>query len=74
MYDIAGPLPRSARLDIEPPTLVHVAQEAISWLSRAIAELDEHSEEATASLAETLAHLLAVWRFTDVARTDGEAA
>ena len=28
--DIAGPLLQSARLDIEPPTLVRVAQEAIS--------------------------------------------
>jgi hypothetical protein len=65
MYDIAGPLPQSARLDTEPPTLVQITQEAISWLSRAIAELDEGSEEAPTSLAETLARLLAVWTFTD---------
>ena len=67
VYDIAGPLLQSARLDIEPPTLVQITQEAISWLSRAIAEFDEGSEEAPTSLAETLARLLAVWTFTDAA-------
>jgi hypothetical protein len=68
VYDIACPLLQSARLDIEPPALVQITQEAISWLSRAIAELDERSEEAPTSLAETLARLLAVWTFTDAAR------
>ena len=67
VYDIAGLLLQSARLDTEPPTLVQVAQEATSWLSRAIAEFDEGSEEAPTSLAETLARLLAVWTFSDVA-------
>ena len=67
MYDIAGPLLQSARLDTEPPTLVQVTQEAISWLSRTIAELDQRSEEAPTSLAEALARLLTVWIFTDVA-------
>jgi hypothetical protein len=65
--DIAGQLLLAARPDTEPPTLVQVAQEAIGWLSRAIAELDEGSEEVPTSLAETLARLLAVWTFTDVA-------
>ena len=50
-----------------PPTIVQATQEAISWLSRAIAELDERSQEAPTSLAETLARLLAVWTFTDAA-------
>jgi len=67
VYDIAGPLLQSARLDAEPPSVVQITQEAISWLSRAIAELDESSEEAPTSLAETLARLLAVWTFTDPA-------
>lgn len=67
VYDIARALLQSARPDTEPPTLVQVTQEAISWLSRSIAELDEHSEDAPTSLAETLARLLAVWTFTDVA-------
>jgi hypothetical protein len=65
VYDIAGTLLQSARLDTEPPSLVQITQEAISWLSRAIAELDESSEEAPTSLAEALARLLAVWTFTD---------
>ena len=63
----AGPLLQSARLDIEPPTVVQATQESISWLSRAIAEFDEGSEEAPPSLAETLARLLAVWTFTNAA-------
>ena len=67
VYDIAGPLVQSARLDKEPPTVVQGTQEAISWLSRAIAELDQGSEDAPASLAETLARLLAVWTFTEAA-------
>jgi hypothetical protein len=67
VYDLAGPLLQSARLHIEPPTLVQITQEAISWLSRAIAEFDEGSEEAPSSLAETLARQLAVWTFTDAA-------
>jgi hypothetical protein len=56
--DITWRLLRSAHLDTEPPTLVRVAQDAIGWLARAIAELDESSEEAPTSLAETLARLL----------------
>jgi hypothetical protein len=39
--DIAGPLLQSARRETEPPTLVQVTQEAISWLSRAIAEFEQ---------------------------------
>jgi hypothetical protein len=65
--DIAGSLLQSARPDTEPPTFVQLTQEAISWLSRAVAELDQSSEEAPTSLAETLARLLAVWIFTDLA-------
>jgi hypothetical protein len=73
VYDIAGSLLQAARPDTEPPTLVQVMQEAISWLSRAIAELDQRSEEAPTSLAETLARLLAVWTFTDAAISGAEA-
>ena len=60
VYDIAGPMLQS-RLDTEPPTIVDVAQGAISWLSRAVAELDQGSAETATSLAETLARLLALW-------------
>jgi hypothetical protein len=73
LYDIAGPLLQSARLDKNPPSLVHVAQESISWLSRAIAELDQNSEHAPTYLAEMLARLIAVWTFTDIALRDGGA-
>jgi hypothetical protein len=74
VYDIAGSLLQSARRDTEPPTLVQITQEAISWLSRAIAELDEGSEEVPPSLAETVARLLAVWTFTDAAVRDRPSA
>jgi hypothetical protein len=73
VYDIAGQLLRSARLDTEPPTIAHTTQEEISWLSRAIAELDEDSEEVPTSLAETLSRLLVVWIFTDAALGNREA-
>jgi hypothetical protein len=67
VYDIAGPLLQSARPDTEQPTLVQATQGAISWLSRAIADLDQGSDETSTSLAETLACLLGVWTFTDAA-------
>ena len=73
VYDIAGQLLQSARLETEPPTLVQATQAAISWLSRAIAEVDESSEEAPTSLAEALARLLAVWTFTDTALRHGQS-
>ena len=69
VYDITGPLLEAARLDAEPPTLVEAAQQAISWLSRAITDLDERPEEVPNSVAETLARHLAVLTFTDVARS-----
>jgi hypothetical protein len=72
VYDIAGPLLESARLDREPPTVVQTAQDAISWLSRAISELDGGSEEAPSSLAETLARLLALWIFAEAALENRE--
>jgi hypothetical protein len=73
VYDIAGPLLQSARLDKNPPSLVQLTQDVMSWLSRAIAELDESSEHASTSLAETLARLFAVWNFTDAALRHGQS-
>jgi hypothetical protein len=72
IYDITTPLLESAHRDAEPPTVVRQAQEAISWLSRSIAELDERSAEAPAAIAEALARLLMVWLFADQARACGE--
>jgi hypothetical protein len=39
--DAAARLLNSARMDQEPPTVVREAQDAISWLSRAVIELDK---------------------------------
>lgn len=72
VYDIAGPMLHSIRLDKEPPTIVEVTHSAISWLSRAVAELDRGSAESATSLAETLARLLATWMFASAARDRGE--
>jgi hypothetical protein len=72
VYDIAGPMLQSIRLDKEPPTIVELAQEAVSWLSRAVAELDRGSAESATSLAETLARLLATWTFASAARDPAE--
>lgn len=48
VYDIAAQLLESASLDLEPPTVVRVTQQAISWLSRTLAELDLDSRETPA--------------------------
>jgi hypothetical protein len=68
IYDTAAPLLESARLTEEPPTVVRQAQEAISWLSRAVLELDQDSAESPTAIAEALARLLTVWVFADLAR------
>jgi hypothetical protein len=57
-YDITVQLLEPARLDSDPPTLVRAAQDAISWLSRAVVELDRDSAEIPSTLAEALARLL----------------
>jgi hypothetical protein len=72
VYDIAAPILESARSDRETPTIVRDAQDAISWLSRAIVELDEDSEEVPTTLAETLARLLTIVVFTRLARSVDE--
>jgi hypothetical protein len=68
IYDIAGPLLESSRLQQEPPTIVRHTQDAVRWLSTSIARLDEDSPEATPALADTLARLLVVCVFADGAR------
>jgi hypothetical protein len=50
--DRAADLLKSARLDEEPPTMVSEAQDGISWLSRALIELDEDSAETANALSE----------------------
>jgi hypothetical protein len=56
----------SSKSLVPPPTVVQAAQEAISWLARAITELEESSEQATATLAEILARLLAIAMFASL--------
>lgn len=66
--DVAARLLGSARLDQEPPSVVQVAQDAISWLSRSVIDLDKESAEAPSSLSETLGRLLALRVFAQTAR------
>jgi hypothetical protein len=73
IYDIAGPLLESSRLDSEPPSVVRHAQEAVRWLSTSIACLDEDSRETAAALADTLGRLLAVSVFTTAAQTSAKS-
>jgi hypothetical protein len=68
LYDIAAPLLEDARLNREPPSLVDQAQDAISWLSRAIADLDSGAHDAPAAIVDTLARVLVLYVFADVAR------
>ena len=69
IYDIAGPLLESSRLDHDPPSVVRQTQEAVRWLSSSITCLDEDSRETPAALADTLARLLVVCVFADSARS-----
>jgi flagellar biosynthesis regulator FlaF len=59
---------KSSRLNEEPPTMVREAQDAISWLSRTLIELDQDSAETANALIEVLARLLAVSVFAETAR------
>ena len=65
--DVAAGLLSSARLDREPPTIVQVSQDAISWLSRAVIDLDKESAEAPNTLSQALGRLLAVSIFAQTA-------
>jgi hypothetical protein len=49
-------------------TMVREAQDAISWLSRTLIELDQDSAETANALSEVQARLLAVWVFAETAR------
>jgi hypothetical protein len=67
IYDAAASLLESSQPDQEPPSVVRHSQEAVRWLSRSIACVDEDSPETTESLADTLARLLVVYVFAEVA-------
>ena len=68
IYDAAAPLLESSQLDRDPPSVVLQTQEAVRWLSSSITCLDEDSRETPAALTDTLARLLLVCVFADVAR------
>lgn len=72
VYDTAGVLLERADPNEEPPTFVVQTQEAISWLSRAVVELDQDSAEASTALTDTLARLFTVWVFAEAARDGGD--
>jgi hypothetical protein len=69
IYDVAASLLEGARLDIEPPSLVVVAQDAVQWLSRAIIDVDEDTPDSAAAIVDALGRMLALHIFTEVART-----
>jgi len=68
IYDAAAPLLESSQLDRDPPSVVLQTQEAVRWLSSSIACADGDSRETPAALTDTLARLLVVCVFADVAR------
>jgi hypothetical protein len=53
-------------------SVVRQTQEATSWLSRAVLELDQDSAETPTALADALARLLTIWVFADAASARGE--
>ena len=61
IYDTAASLLEAARLNREPPSLVELAQEAVRWLSRAIADLDQEAPDATAAIVDHLGRILALY-------------
>ena len=48
--------------------MLREAQDAISWLSRALIEIDQDGAETTNALSEAIARLLAVFVFAETAR------
>jgi hypothetical protein len=73
IYDIAAPLLQQARLHREPPSVVEHAQEAVRWLADAIINLDQDAPDTPAAIADSLARLLALCVFANVARSPADA-
>ena len=71
VYDIAAALLEAARLDREPPSLVQHAEQAVSWLSRAIVDLDRDAPDAAAAIIDGLGRMLALHIFAGAARKLG---
>jgi hypothetical protein len=68
VYDTAGQLLERACLDQEPPSVVQQTQDALSWLARAIVNLDQGAPDAAETIADALGRVLGVCVFADVAR------
>jgi len=58
----------SARPDVEPPSLVQYAQEAVSWLASAIINLDHDAPGTPEALTDGLGRVLTLCVFADAAR------
>lgn len=67
VYDIAARLLQAARLNREPASLVHTAQEALRWLSRAIVDLEQDSPDVAPAIVDSLGRILALDVFAKVA-------
>ncbi len=72
VYDIAATLLNAARLDREPPSFVEHAEQAVSWLSRALVELDQDAPDAAAAIVDGLGRMLALHIFAGAARKRGD--
>jgi hypothetical protein len=48
--------------------MVATAQEAVQWLSRALADLDQDAPDATAAIADGLGRILALAVFIEVSK------
>ena len=67
IYDIAAALLEAANLDREPPSLVEHAEQAVSWLSRAIVDLDQDAPDAAAAIVDGLGRILTLHMFAGTA-------
>ncbi len=67
VHDVATAIITAARVDDEPPSIVSCAQDAVSWLARAIADLDHDDPDSAAAISETLGRLLALSLFAETA-------
>lgn len=66
IYEVAGGLLESVRLDREPPSPVEEANAAVRWLSQAIVELDQDGADATAAIIDGLGRVLSLEVFAAV--------
>jgi hypothetical protein len=68
VYETTAALLEGACFDRDPPSLVEYAEHTVSWLSRAIVELDKGSPEASSAIADVEARVLALQVFANMTR------